>query len=611
MKISFRHWLLLALLSILSIAVWFKFTYPQFALTDFSTSRTQALTIAEKYLVNRSHINVSQHQKVAVFISDTDSDRYLQKAIGFKGEREFIAAHEFNLFYWVVRFFKENQKEEFRCTISAATGQIMRFQHVIEDTEAREISDEETAKQTAVAFLKDQLGVNPSDYTFHSKHSRKYDNRMDHSFSWEKNNVYIPWNRDENSGGAKLTINVTISGQEVLAFSKNVLEIPEKFTRAIQQQIRNGQNLSMMFTVFYIILVVAATYFVILRRNHLVMHAARYFVIGLTITIFCLCILGDFNEFEYTLFRYDTASSLQSYLLNYFLHFVISIFLVSVVIMMPALAGESLRHEVAPEKKECSFVHYITSTFFSRAVAQCVGLGYLVFLVMLGIQSLAFEFGQKYLGVWIEHSWMTQITSTYLPFLSAFILAFQASFTEEIVFRIFAINWIRKLTRNTFGAIVISSIVWGFGHSYYLVFPVWFRGLEVACLGVFLSLVYLKFGIIPVLVGHYVFDVFWGIAGFLFGKTSNFNFFSSAVMMLVPCFIGIIAYIKNRPETENALRWRLNRNQIYNLEILTTFLKSNPETLRGKSSEEIRQDLISHNWDMAVLDHALKNFRNR
>src|SRR3989338_2917536 len=137
MKIKYRTWCLFAFLALASIAVWLRFSYPQFSFIDFSVDRAKALKIAERYLTATRNKDISTYRKAVVFISDANADRYLQRTLGFKGEHDFIQEHDFDLFLWIIRFFKENQKEEFRIAVSAATGQIASFQHIIDDTEPR------------------------------------------------------------------------------------------------------------------------------------------------------------------------------------------------------------------------------------------------------------------------------------------------------------------------------------------------------------------------------------------------------------------------------------------------------------------------------------------
>ena len=51
----------------------------------------------------------------------------------------FINQEHFDLFFWKVRFFKENVKEEYHFVISSATGEIISYRHVIDETASRKI----------------------------------------------------------------------------------------------------------------------------------------------------------------------------------------------------------------------------------------------------------------------------------------------------------------------------------------------------------------------------------------------------------------------------------------------------------------------------------------
>ena len=280
---------------------------------------------------------------------------------------------------------------------------------------------------------------------------------------------------------------------------------------------------------------------------------------------------------------------------------------VSVAIIMPGLAGEALHYQVFKEKPEGTFLYYLRSTFLSRDVAKAILLGYGVWIIMLGIQSVLVGLGQRYAGVWVEHAWMNNLSTAYWPFLAAFTLGLKASVTEEVMFRLFAISFGKKILGSTVAAVIISSLIWGFSHSNYPVFPMWFRGVEVTCLGLFLSWVYLRFGIIPVIVGHYLFDVFWNCAEYMLGVTRPFYFFSSLLVMMLPLAWAAVAFFLNKKTELQPMRWRLNKHQLYNLEVLKIFLRQHPEEIRQKRPQEIVDEISSHGWDPAVVEAALED----
>jgi hypothetical protein len=185
------------------------------------------------------------------------------------------------------------------------------------------------------------------------------------------------------------------------------------------------------------------------------------------------------------------------------------------------------------------------------------------------------------------------------------------------MYRLYAINLGKKIFNKLFPntkrlcvllTCLLSSLIWGFAHSSDIIFPMWFRGLEVTCIGGFLAFVYLKFGLIPVIVGHYLFDVFWDSAGLIFGATKPSYFYSALLILFLPLAIAGIAWFMNRQEEVRPLRWHLNKHQLYNLEILEAFLHVNKEVYINKSQEQIKMEIIPHGWDPAVVDVASENF---
>jgi len=273
-------------------------------------------------------------------------------------------------------------------------------------------------------------------------------------------------------------------------------------------------------------------------------------------------------------------------------------------VILVGLAGESLRYETFPKNKLSSFFHYVNSTIWSRSTARLILSGYLFFLIFLGLQSAAFHFGQKYLGVWVERIKLTELSSAYLPFLSAFLIGYRASFSEEIIYRIFGISWAKRYFKNIFLAMLIPALIWGFSHTQYAIFPVWFRGIEVSAMGLVFAFIFLKYGIIPAIVAHYLFDVFWGVAGYILGNTTPYLFFSSVFIMAIPLILALICYFLNRKEIERKLEVCLNASQKYNLGILIAYLSEKKK--ERIPADIVKQELILYGWDQILVELALE-----
>ena len=604
MKISFKEWCLFAVLALMCFFTWLHLGYPQFSFIHLSLNRTQVLEKAKDYLVSRS-IDTQDYSRVVAFSMDEWQDRYLQRTLGFRQEEDFLSRHDYELFHWKVRFFKEFEKEEFILTISPRTGEVLSFRHLIDDIALRETVDRTIAKKRAEEFLKDFYEVDWTDFDFHEEKAKRLENRVDYSFSWERKDVYVPLQKDQ--GGAKLLIGATVSGNGVREFYKNNLDVPEKFRREIENQLAIGEYLYGFYLILYIFLLGCSIYLVIKKGQDLASRLSKRFFLSIAIFLLTFNLLSIVNNIPYIAIHYRTSVSLASFMGIFTLRKVMDALLLSFAFVLPGIAGESLRLRAFPNRPYSAFTHYLRTTFFSRHVSAYLLFGYILFFILLGVQSGLFFIGQEIAGVWKEWIWLNQISSAYVPFLSAFALAISASVNEEVTFRLFGISLGKKYLKNTALAIFLTSCLWGIGHSTYAIFPVWFRGIEVGILGLIYGFIFVRYGLLPLVAAHYLFDIFWGVAGYLLGGTSWFLFVSAVFVLSIPLLLAVVCYFMNQredyKESQKSIRSKLTPIQQYNLGVLTAYMYAKKS--QGKSQQAIREELIAHEWDTELVDLAL------
>ena len=605
-KLPIREWSFFILVAAFSIYVWSVLSYPQFSFIDLSVNRSQATECAEEYLVSRG-VDPKEFTRAVVFGSDDWSDRYLQKTIGIDGEKDFIRQHHYELFFWKVRFYKQLEKEEYKVRISPGSGEVIGFTHLIEDTVKRPLLEKRKARDLAEDFFRQSYGVDFNDYLFHEEKAKRLENRTDYNFFWEKEGVYIPWKKDE--GGAKLLIGATVSGEEIRSFNNGSLDIPEKFQRFIAKEAVLGEYLITIHHLITIFLIAFATFLFLRRRDDIVACLCRRWFSFLAVLIIALNLIAFFNNIQEVFYAYPTSASMGSFLGILFLKVAFNLAILGFLIIAPGLSGELLASEVMPERPYSTFRHYLSSSFYSRAAARGVSLGYCFFFILIGLQSLLFYLGQRFLGVWKEWYNFTQFSSSYLPFLMALAVGITASFKEEVLFRLFGISWAKKYFKSTALAILLTALIWGIGHTQYAVYPVWFRGVEVTVMGILFGVIFIKYGIIPVIVAHYLFDVFWGVSAYIFGKSTPYLFWSSVVLLLFPFCLGVFAYLKNKEDRERTAEYILSDLQKYNMGLLLAYIGSKKS--EGLNSEELSKELISHNWDVELVKLAIsKAFGN-
>ena len=599
-KIKPLDWCIFTLLALICFGFWYKLEYPRFAFINLSVNKQQALIESDSYLRAKG-IDTNKYSRAIVFDTDENFNRYFQHAAGLKKEEEFIQQHDFDLFRWLIRFFKESQKEEYLVYISPRSGKVIRSAHLIEDIQPRADLGKDAAEKAAKSFLEKTFGADLNRYSFHEEKIKRYENRVEYVFTWEKKGVYVPWKN--NQGGAKLLTEVTVAGDEIREFYKNKFDLPDKFKRYIEEQFVLGAYLYSIFYIILFLLLAFSINIVLKKRRNTVPQLVKkwfYCVAGFLIVINTLDFL---NNLQNIFIAYPTSAHLSSFVGLAFTQWLFNTGFLVVGFIIPGIAGETLCGETFPENKHISFLTYIKSSFMNRSLSRSIVLGYLICMIMLGLQAIIFYNGQLFLGVWREWHTLSYFSSAYVPLLSAFVIGASASLNEEINFRLFGITLAKKYLRNSILAVLLTSIFWGMGHTMYAIFPVWFRIIEISLIGIFYGFIFIRYGIISLIVAHYLFDVFWCSAAYLLGQSNGYLFLTSLGLLGIPLILAACAFYLNHDQQERPAQLILDKTQKYNLDVLITFISAKKS--QGYSPESIKKELLDHNWDDLLVELAI------
>lgn len=600
MRISLKAWLVFIVCALLGVAAWAKLVYPQLCVLNLAIDRKEAFSRAELYLRSVG-VDPRAFVRTAVFESDEWADRYLQKTIGPLAEDSFLRQHRYELFSWNIRFFKPLQKEEYYVAVSPSTGKITGFDHLIDDIAEIPSIAKDAARRKAEEFLVRTFALNVQEYDFHEEKVKRFEKRTDYVFSWEKKGVYIPWGREE--GGAKLLVGVRVSGDQISAFSDHSFEIPEKFRRYCQKELAQGGSLNTLNTILLIVLTGVSSFLLFRMRQHPAMRSCMRWYMAVAFFLIFVRALSLANGVPEMLNAYPTSIGFVSFSTTYIFNSLIVLAFFALMCVMPALAGESLRRECFPGKPALSFGHYLLSSFYTRLVAGDIVFGYTIFCITLGLQAVLLHLGQNYAGVWKEWDRVAQFSSAYIPFVSIFAVSINASFSEEITYRLFGITACTRYFKKPLLAVVLTSVAWGLGHSMYPIFPIWYRVVEVSTIGVMYGIIFLRFGIIPLIIAHYLVNIFWGAMAYLFGNVGGGLFYSSVLLLLLPCAFACVAYVANNKEKESSAREMLNSTQRYNVGILIPFIALKKS--QGSTAAKIAEELVANQWDRDLIDLAI------
>lgn len=605
--LTFKTWVIVISLGVIGLASWFYFEFPRASVVSLKVGRTEVLSISKDYLSKDRGENVARYHSALVFIQDNETWRYLQKALGADKAHQYLKDHGLSLFYWSVRFFREGEKGEYRLDISADNGRVLRFRRVIDETVPRETVSLQEARRRAEDFLKTQFDLDWSMYVSKDEVQITHDRRVDHTFSWRLKNADVPWGSSFEDGVGKLLVTATVSGKEILAFSAEDFEVPDRFSRLIDADMEAGRNFSLFFGFIYVMLLCASVLIFIRSKHFLIIEETKKFWIGAGVVLWVVIVGDVLNNFDGLRWRYSTSQALLSYEGRFFLQAMLSTGLIVCGVIITAFAGEALRAAVAVKDRMLGIASAACSSFFSRSVASSLLLGYCGAAIMLGLQAMLFQWGRFSFGVWSEDMWFTQFSGAAWPVLAAITLALRASVSEEVLFRLFALHWVRSFSRGLPFAVIISSFFWASGHAGYEIFPSWFRVLEVGVLGIFLSLFYLRFGLIAVIGAHYVFDVFWGTAGCLFTQSQPMYFISALGALSLPFIWALAAFVLNRSSEERPMIQHLTPRQDFNEMILSCYVGLVQR--KGEDIGVFKQRCLSNGWDPVVVERAFDRLK--
>ena len=125
----------------------------------------------------------------------------------------------------------------------------------------------------------------------------------------------------------------------------------------------------------------------------------------------------------------------------------------------------------------------------------------------------------------------------------------------------------------------------------------------MSIIGLLYGFIFLRYGLIPLIEAHYLFDVFWGLAAYILKPSSVYLFGGSALVLALPFLFAGLTFFMNRQEKERPLAAILDETQQYNLGILIAYVTAKKS--QGLLAQDISRELTSHNWDRDLVEIAV------
>ncbi len=496
------------------------------ASVDFRVSRDEALKRAQGFVGGLGE-NVAGYRSSIVFDVDENAKTYLERELGLQQANQLMSS-QLNIWYWDVRFFRPQQEEEFDVRVSPS-GNIVGYEHKIEEARAGASLERAAAREKAQNFLSGKLGVDLKTWDFlpEEANSNKRPNRLDWSFTWERHGF--------RAKDAPYRMEATVRGENV-GGSEEYLQVPDAWKRDFKKLRSGNDTLAAAFTVPYILILAMAVWLAIRLSNRGQTSWRGALLLGALVSV--LLFLQNLNSWPLWSASYDTNTAYASFIaLKLGSALLISV-LTALTITLVLPAAEPLYRASQPKQLQLAKTFTLrglrSKEFFSAAVVglsfAAAHIGYVV----------AFYVVATHFGAWAPQELnYEESVNTAFPWISGAAIGLLASTNEEFTFRLFAIPFFAQLTKSRWIAVIVPAFLWGFLHSNYPQEPAYIRGIEIGIIGVIAGMVMLRWGILATLIWHYTVDA--SLVG-LFLVRSNSLYFKVSGVVIAAAAVAPLAF---------------------------------------------------------------------
>jgi membrane protease YdiL (CAAX protease family) len=508
-------WIVFGILGALFAHKYFFRAFPE-ASVDFKVSRGEAQKRAKEFVEGLGE-NLNGYQSTIVFDVDENAKTYLERALGLQQANRLMSG-ELNIWYWEVRFFRPQQEEEYQVRISPA-GKVVTYQHKIPEARAAKSLNREEAQAAAQGFLQSKLGTDLNNWSFLAEeaNSQTRPNRVDWSFTWERKNF--------KAKDAPYRLVVGLQGERI-GSEQEFLQVPEAWSRGYQKLRSTNILYNQIALISYAFLIGGALWLGISLTRQGKTSWSLALKIGALVAI--LYFLMQLNGWDLVRASYDTHDAYSSFVTKRLVWMLMGAVGIALMVTLVLPGGEPLYRAAQPDRLRLSKAFSLrglrSKEFFSSAV---VGLS--LAAAHIGFVVAFYMVGNRF-GVWAPQDLnYSDAVNTSFPWIAGVTIGVMAATSEEFLFRLFAIPFLKRITGSRVLAVILPAFFWSFLHSAYPQEPGYIRGIEVGIIGIVVGIVMLRWGILATLIWHYTVDA--SLVGLLLIRSDNLYFKISGVVV--------------------------------------------------------------------------------
>ncbi|MGC6404220.1 MAG: CPBP family intramembrane glutamic endopeptidase [Candidatus Comchoanobacterales bacterium] len=429
-------------------------------------------------------------------INQSEKQYYLEKSLSAQQLQQHLTDKTVYWHTWQARYFTPNDREitlEFH-----PDGTFLGFNDQYVSAEPSQSLSQEDARKIAQSAISELLNI--TDLKLISTESEGQET-ITHTL------IFKPTVQPLNTEGYSNII-ATISGPKLSAI-KQGFHIPSAFKQSIksQQLIKQRiQKLGILASVVLLSIGVLACINVY-RRSYLALRQSYYFALFWSL----INILYALNLTPLTWSNLSLYDSTQ----QFYIQIILSLMGIGAMGFITGLIGYALAETLyrATFTGQLSIPSLLKVKFMNTPEARYgIHQGYALCGLMFGFISVYYLLGVHIFGFYLPSRIAVNfdILNTSFPWLIALTHALQASFSEEVLYRVIpisaAILWTHRKHPYVHIAIVIQAFVWAVMHVGYPTEPFYVRIIELTLVGLFFGYTYLRHGIIPVILMHFLFN---------------------------------------------------------------------------------------------------------
>ena len=423
---------------------------------------------------------------------------------GVEGFTRLLEDPIFSPYTWHVRLFSEGVVNETHVHFRP-NGRPYGFVEKIAEDEERPNVNSDVAKRLSETAARNVWGIDLVGLELtESGQDEKPNGRIDHRFVYESLRPDL--------GDGRLQVRARVTGDRVSMLMPSV-RVPESFTRRYQEMRSANNSISTAGQVgmFFLLLISGIGFYQLSRRGQLIWRPA----VAAAGLIALLQIAASLNTLPLAWLSYDTSDSSSGFLIQTALSSILASLSLGLILALSFIAAEGLSRLAFPDHPQFWQI-WSRQAAPTKSVAARTGMGYLLVPINL-VFLIAFYFVARSLGDWWNPS-DTLVSpdslAHFAPWLTPFALSLQAGFWEECLFRAVplasaALLGQRYGHRGLFIAIafVVQILIFGAGHANYPAQPAYARVVELVLPSVIFGLLYLRYGLLPAIIMHFVFDI--------------------------------------------------------------------------------------------------------